>query len=633
MITKESIFSKKNCAAAIEHMRTRVNGGGTDKLPMTEFLEYWEANKNRIIEQVYSMQYSPGLIQEYDIINGKGKRRRVIKMNDTDRLITRLLAQKLNSFYNPRFLPNSCAYQEEKGTLFAAQKARDYIEDGNEYVVEIDIKDFFDSISIERLINILQQDIKDEVVMYLIRQYLYCRISHDGEVEQKRIGILQGSSMSPVFSNLYFDKLDQYMERNEFNWIRFADNIYIYVNSIDLGKDVYRDICQVVKSEFFLNHNEAKSGVYDVYERRMLGYDFKKKGKQILVEKHIYQPKEYYRNWHPCLIQKVNKEYHLTKNGIINKKDYALLFETDTEKYHIPVEATEQLNIYNDVIVTSQVLRALSHEKVRLGVFDRYGDILGYFVPEGYIADSRTVIAQCREYNDASKRLRMTKKMENAAIHNIRANVRYYNKKKDVELSDTVEQLSGSIKRINECRTVDEILLEEARCRQAYYQIFNLIIEQPGFTYEKRTRRPPLDPVNAMISFGNTLLYNRIQQMIWRTSLDSRIGVFHAANRRHYSLNLDFADIYKPIIVDRVIFKLINRCQIRQESFVTMEDGAVYLNEEGKRLFIREFEGKLRDKITIKEKTYTYEQVIENDIRAYVRHLIDGEDYKPYKYY
>ena len=71
--------------------------------------------------------------------------------------------------------------------------------------------------------------------------------------------------------------------------------------------------------------------------------------------------------------------------------------------------------------------------------FDRYGDILGYFVPEGYIADSRTVIAQCREYNDTSKRLRMTKKMENAAIHNIRANVRYYNKKKDVELSDTIE--------------------------------------------------------------------------------------------------------------------------------------------------------------------------------------------------
>ena len=111
------------------------------------------------------------------------------------------------------------------------------------------------------------------------------------------------------------------------------------------------------------------------------------------------------------------------------------------------------------------------------------------------------------------------------------------------------------------------------------------------------------------------------------------IGVFHAANRRHYSLNLDFAGMYKPIIVDRVIFKLINRCQIRQESFMTMEDGAVYLNEEGKRLFIREFEGKLRDKITIKEKTYTYEQVIENDIRAYVRHLRDGEDYKPYKYY
>jgi hypothetical protein len=119
MITKESVFSKKNQSIAIEHMRTKINGGGKDILPMSEFLAYWDMNKERIIEQVYSMSYTPGLIQEYEIVNGKGKKRKVIKMSETDRLITRLLAQKLNAFYNPRFLPSSCAYQNDKGTLYA----------------------------------------------------------------------------------------------------------------------------------------------------------------------------------------------------------------------------------------------------------------------------------------------------------------------------------------------------------------------------------------------------------------------------------------------------------------------------------------------------------------------------------
>lgn len=423
------------------------------------------------------------------------------------------------------------------------------------------------------------------------------------------------------------------MQNAGYNWLRYADNIYVYTDSTDEGNNIFADICSVIKSDYALSINESKSGVYDVYERWMLGYEFRKKGKHILVERHVYQARSYYRDWHPCLVQKINKEYHLVKSGVINKKDYALLFETDTEKHHIPVEATEQLDIYNDVMITSQVFRTLSYENVRLGLYDKYGDLLGYFIPRGYTADSKTVLAQSAEYNNPYLRLRMTKKMENAAIHNIRANVRYYNKKQNKELSDVINKLTKAMKKIEECSTQDEILLEEARCRQMYYQSFNHIIDQPGFEFNKRTKRPPMDAINALISFGNTLLYNRIQQVIWHTSLDSRIGVFHAANRRHCSLNLDFADIYKPIIVDRVIFKLINRCQIKDSSFITREDGSVYLNDDGKRLFISEFETKIRDKLTIKGMSYTYAQVIENDIRAYLKHLVKGENYRPYKYY
>lgn len=142
-----------------------------------------------------------------------------------------------------------------------------------------------------------------------------------------------------------------------------------------------------------------------------------------------------------------------------------------------------------------------------------------------------------------------------------------------------------------------------------------------------------MDPINALISFGNTLLYNRIQQIIWKTSLDTRIGIFHSANKRHCTLNLDFADLFKPITVDRVIFTLINRGQIGASDFIVNDDKSVYLNERGKKLFIESFNQKMSSKLNYQDKKISYQQLIETEIRRYLQYIMFGEKYKPYKYY
>lgn len=110
------------------------------------------------------------------------------------------------------------------------------------------------------------------------------------------------------------------------------------------------------------------------------------------------------------------------------KKDYAFLFEDGEEKHHIPVEATEQINIYNEVVLSSAVIQTLCKENIRLGIYNQYGTLMGYFVPDGYQKDSKVLLAQCKEYNDTSKRGEMARAFEIAAIHNLRANLRYYDK-------------------------------------------------------------------------------------------------------------------------------------------------------------------------------------------------------------
>lgn len=225
--------------------------------------------------------------------------------------------------------------------------------------------------------------------------------------------------------------------------------------------------------------------------------------------------------------------------------------------------------------------------------------------------------------------------MEIAGLHNIRANLRYYNKKKQkTAISDAIEKLNRFIAKVNEADGIQELMLLEARGRETYYFTFNNIIEQQEFRFERRIKRPPRDELNAMISFGNTLLYNQFLQIIWKTSLDPRIGIIHASNRRSHSLNLDFADLFKPVIVDRVIFTLINCQQIKKEKhFVHVKENGVYLNKEGKKLFIEVFERKLAAKKVVRGEKYTYKQLMENEVRKYQKYLLQDEKYKPYKYY
>ncbi len=159
MITIDSVLSKKNIEAAFAHFAIKQNGSGMDRREPSELMDYWKQNSDRICDEIRECSYNPGLIMEYEIINGKGKKRVVTKFNNLDKLITRLLAQKLGKFYGSMFLDKSCAYQQDKGVLKATDIARCYIEEGKEFAVEIDIEHFFDEINLERMYSLAEKDI------------------------------------------------------------------------------------------------------------------------------------------------------------------------------------------------------------------------------------------------------------------------------------------------------------------------------------------------------------------------------------------------------------------------------------------------------------------------------------------
>ena len=228
----------------------------------------------------------------------------------------------------------------------------------------------------------------------------------------------------------------------------------------------------------------------------------------------------------------------------------------------------------------------------------------------------------------------MARLLEEASIHNMRANLRYYARHGRELLTEHVDYLSPILDELGSAKDVDALRLFEARARKRYYSAFAEILVGTDFDFTKRTRRPPKDPGNAMVSFGNTILYDVVLQAIWRTSLDPKVGVVHATNRRAFSLNLDIADLFKPIIVDRVVFSLVSRRAINaDEHFEPHGDDGVYLSRSGKRLLIDAMEKKLDDTVMCGSLRQSYRRVISGEVARFQRFVVTGERYRPYKYY
>jgi len=172
----------------------------------------------------------------------------------------------------------------------------------------------------------------------------------------------------------------------------------------------------------------------------------------------------------------------------------------------------------------------------------------------------------------------------------------------------------------------------EGNARNYYYKSFNKIIDSDLFKFTERTRRPPETMLDALISFGNSLLYSTVLSEIYKTHLDPRIGYLHSTNFRSFTLNLDVSEIFKPIIVDRTIFSLLNKNILKSSDFMKELNG-VYLNEKGRKIFVEEYQNKLEATINHKklDRDVSYKTLILLELYKLEKHLMNDEEYVPYE--
>ena len=322
------------------------------------------------------------------------------------------------------------------------------------------------------------------------------------------------------------------------------------------------------------------------------------------------------------------RDIYVTNSGTLSRKENSLFFENKEQKRTIPIQDVDNIYIFSEVTINSKLLDFLSKLDISIYFFNYYGFYSGTFAPRKKAISGKLLIEQVNHYNDDNKRLIIAKEFVLASIHNMRKKLMQYELKEEAEKMNTFK---GKIEAIG---STQNLMLREAEAKEFYYKQLNKIIKDPQFAFVKRTRQPPDNYINSLISFGNSLLYTTTLSEILKTQLDPTIAYLHEPFERRYSLNLDIADIFKPLIVDRIIFSLINRQQLKPTHF-DRKLNYCYLNKEGRIIFLKEYDAKLKTTLRYPgiNRNVSYKYMLRLECYKLIKTFLEGKRYNAFKIY
>jgi len=323
------------------------------------------------------------------------------------------------------------------------------------------------------------------------------------------------------------------------------------------------------------------------------------------------------------------------RSGRLSRKQNTLFFTYETEEKKparkiIPIEDVESIYVLGELDLNTKLITYLSQKNIPVHFFNYYGYYSSTLYPRDYLVSGFTVVDQARYYLDPALRLELARKFVEGAAFNILKNLRYYNNRQR-ELDDVIEQIENALRSVEHISNVPELMAVEGHIRELYYGGWTQILDDL-YEFKKRTRQPPDNIVNALISFSNMLVYTTSLGEIYHTQLHPAISFLHEPGERRFSLSLDLAEIFKPILADRMIFKLLNQKMLQEKHFVK-EANYCYLNETGKKILLKEYDERL--KTSIKHRTLgrnvSYRHLIRLEGYKLVKHVTGIESYKPFK--
>ncbi|MBU5593321.1 type I-B CRISPR-associated endonuclease Cas1b [Clostridium sp. MSJ-4] len=321
---------------------------------------------------------------------------------------------------------------------------------------------------------------------------------------------------------------------------------------------------------------------------------------------------------------------YITSMGELTRKDNSLCFRKDGKNVYIPIENTKEIYCLSEVSINTKLLDFLSQNNIIVHFFNYYGGYSGTFYPRERYNSGRLLVAQVDAYKN--NRLEIAKGIVNGIGENISELLYHYYRHDKKEVKETIDWINDEfIINLNKAKDIKQLMQVEGEVWQKFYGEFKHILPE-DFILNKRVKRPPDNPINALISFGNTLLYGKTIAAIYNTHLDQRISFLHEPSEGRFSLSLDISEVFKPVIVYRTIFDLVNKKKLQVSKHFDKKVNYCLLNEEGRKIFITAFEERMETVFVhpkLKRKV-SYRTAIKLDCYKLIKFILEGKEFKPF---
>lgn len=272
----EKILSEDSINEAIEKVVSNKGAAGVDSMTTAEVESYYFTHGFEIITQIKNKIYKPLPVRRVYIPKPNGKKRPLGIPAVKDRVIQQSLACALSDIYEPHFSDYSYGFRKGRSQHDAMNKVLEYLNDGYEWVIDLDIEKYFDTVNHDKLVSILRERVKDDITLHLIRSILKSGIMEDGLVSPSEEGVPQGSPVSCVLSNIYLDKFDKELEARGLRFVRFADDVNIFVKSEMSADRVMKSVSSWLERKLFLKVSATKTKVVRPKDSNFLGFTFVK---------------------------------------------------------------------------------------------------------------------------------------------------------------------------------------------------------------------------------------------------------------------------------------------------------------------------------------------------------------------
>lgn len=325
-----------------------------------------------------------------------------------------------------------------------------------------------------------------------------------------------------------------------------------------------------------------------------------------------------------------NETRYIFSKGDLFQNGFSIEFKNERGNTYLPIKDVRELYVFNDTTISTKLLNLLSKAGIVVHFFDYYGHYTGTFYPKRCYISGKTTVKQAEKF--LGERERVAKNIVLGISKNIYSVMYHYYRHGKDDVKGYIDWLRKDVPLLlNKYNDISQIMMVEGEIWANFYNSFKSILPD-DFALNKRVRRPPDNPINALISFGNSVLYTKTITQLYHTHLNQEISFLHSPSDGRFSLSLDLSEVFKPVIVYKTVFECVNNRKLTVLKHFEHNYNYCILNDEGRKIFIKSLEDRLNSVFEhpkLKRKV-TYKQAIRLDGYKLIKFVMENKEFIPF---